>query len=106
MVSESTWKQAGCDWAGRELALLRVVGRQMPVRVFELAGLPGEAPPASWDLFEQGRLSFAQGRFAAAQRLFEALPLDPAACAYLRKCRLLCANPPETWTGIWELSEK
>ncbi len=106
MVSENTWQQAGCDWAGRELALLRVVGRQTPVRVFELAGLPGDPPPASWDLFEQGRLSFAQGQFAAAQKIFEALPADPAACAYLRKCRLLCAHPPERWNGIWELSEK
>ncbi len=106
MVSESTWRQAGANWPVRELALLRVVGRQAPVRVYEPAGLPGEAKPASWETFENARSLFAEGRLAEARTLFERCPEDAAACAYAKKCRSWETCPPALWTGIWELSEK
>jgi adenylate cyclase len=106
MVSESTWRHSGGDWLGRELARLRVVGRQTPVRVYELAGLAGAARPPSWAEFDGARLLFEQGAFAAAQALFERWPDDAAARAYAEKCRTLAANRPDPWTGIWELSEK
>jgi len=106
MVSESTWRQAGEGLVGRELACLRVVGRNSHVRVFEPAGFSGTARPASWADFENARLLFEQRRFSEAQALFERWASDPAACAYAATCRSLTAEPPATWTGVWELNEK
>ena len=106
MVSESTWLASGGSWAGRELALLRVVGRQTPVRVFELAGFPGEARPESWAGFDKGRALFECGRYAEALDEFARWPDDAAARAYAARCARLAAQPPAGQNGVWELSEK
>lgn len=106
MVSERTWQMSGGAWTGRELAKLRVVGRQTPVRVFELAGFPGEEQPASWKAFEEGRALFEAGRYAEAQAVFERFPDDCAARAYAARCACLAAQPVTGLIGVWELSEK
>lgn len=107
MVAETTWRQLEAGWSGRELALLRVVGRKAPVRVFEPAGLPGDPAPESWAAFETARGLFVAGRFKAARALFEQLPADPVARAYAAKCSLLDrADAASPWAGVWELSEK
>ena len=102
MVSETTWTAAR-GFAGRELARLRVVGRQTPVRVFE----PCEgAPPAEWTAFAEGLAAFAAGRFAEAQVAFERAGDDAAARAYAERCLRLEAEPPPNWDGVWNLMEK
>ncbi len=106
MVSQATWAAAGGDWIGRDLARLRVVGRQAPVQVYELAGLPGGERPAAWAQFDAARALFAQGRLAEALDLFEAQPEDAASRAYAERCKRLLANPPADWNGVWELTEK
>ena len=106
MVSETTWTRSGFDWTGRELANLRVVGRQKPVRVYQLVGMPGEARPESWKDFEMGRQLFEQGRLTEAGALFARWPDDPAARAYAERCAKRSEVSIEPWTGIWELGEK
>lgn len=106
MVSESTWEHAGGNWVGRELARVRVVGRKTPVRVYELAGLPGEARPDAWDDFDAGRALLDAGRTVEARALFERWPDDPASRACAARCTHLEARPPEGGSGVWELTEK
>ncbi len=106
MVSETTWQQGGGSFIGRELGRLRVVGRKAPVRVYELAGLAGEARPAHFAAFEQALAQFYTGDFAAALAAFERLPDDPASRAYAAQCRALQAAPPAAWDGVWSLTEK
>lgn len=106
MLSEATWRLAGDGFLGRELACLRVVGRQTPVRVHELVALAGAPRPAAWEDFAAGRRHFTAGDFAAAAACFAQLPNDPASQAYLRRCRTLPVRPPADWSGVWELSEK
>jgi len=102
MVSETTWAAAR-GFAGRELARLRVVGRQTPVRVFE----PCEgAPPPGWTEFARGLEAFGAGRFSEALAAFERAGDDPAARAYAQRCRRLAAEPPPEWDGVWNLTEK
>jgi len=104
MVSEATWTAVCRTMTGRELGRLRVVGRRTPVRVYEPTDLP--MPPAFWADFAAGRAHFEAGRFADALARFDALPEDPAARAYATRCRRLTATPPESWDGVWELTEK
>ena len=107
MVSDATWRQLAPGWSGRELALLRVVGRKAPVRVYEPAGLPGDPAPEAWAAFDRARDLFSAGQFKAARTMFEQLPADPASRAYAAKCSLLDrADASSPWAGVWELSEK
>jgi adenylate cyclase len=106
MVSESTWQSSGGGWTGRELAKLRVVGRKAPVRVYELAGFPGETRPASWGDFEVGRGLFEAGRFAEAQLVFERWPDDAPSRAYAARCARLAVQPEAASSPVWELTEK
>ena len=41
MISEATWSKTDGRFIGRELGQLRVVGREKPVRVFEIVGFAG-----------------------------------------------------------------
>jgi adenylate cyclase len=106
MVSETTWRSSGGDWIGRELACLRVVGRQTPVTVYELAGLPGQQRPEVWVEFDKARQLYVEGRLTEALALFERWPADPASCAYAAQCRRAQSQRQATWTGVWELTEK
>ncbi len=106
MASEATWRQAGAELLGRELACLRVVGRQAPVRVYELAGLAGDPRPAGWADFEEGLRNFEAGRLTEAAACFARQPEDPASRAYLRRCGELRVTPPTAAAGVWELHEK
>jgi adenylate cyclase len=106
MVSETTWQQSGGNFVGRELGQLRVVGRKTPVKVYELAGLPGDERPAHFVAFEQALALFYAGKFAEALAAFEQLPDDPAAKTYAAQCRALVAQPPVAWDGVLSLTEK
>jgi adenylate cyclase len=105
MVSETTWRSSGGDWVGRELACLRVVGRQAPVRVYELAGLPGDKRPEAWADFDKARILYAEGRLTEALALFDRWPADAASCAYAAQCRR-ARSQVAAWTDVWELTEK
>jgi adenylate cyclase len=106
MVSGSTWRLVLAEFIGRKLADLRVVGRKTAVAVYELTGFATDAPTAGYDVFAAGLVRFCEGNFAGARETFEKLPDDPAARNYARRCAGLCAHPPESWDGVWELTEK
>jgi adenylate cyclase len=106
MVSETTWQQSGRNFVGRELGQLRMVGRKTPVKVYELAGLPGDERPTHFAAFEQALTLFYAGKFAEALAAFEKLPDDPAAKTYAAQCRALLAHPPAEWDGVLSLTEK
>lgn len=105
MVSEATWQKTSGKFAGRELGLLRVVGRTTPVRVFELTGLAGEATDGMKE-FERGLAFCYAQKWREALAVFEALPDDPAARVYAGQCRRMVDNPEENWEGVWNLTSK
>jgi adenylate cyclase len=106
MISESTWSLVSKEFRGRKLADLRVVGRKTAVPVYELAGFTEDTEPANWEKFATGLVRFKQGDFAGAMNIFEQLPDDPAAGCYVRRCKQLIDRPPQSWDGVWELTEK
>jgi adenylate cyclase len=106
MVSESTWRRASDAFRGRKLADLRVVGRKTAVAVYELTGFESDDVPAGWEQFAAGLARFGEGDFAGAGKIFEQLTDDPAAQRYARRCEQLGAHPPDSWDGVWELTEK
>lgn len=105
MVSEETWTRAG-GFVGRELARLRVVGRQVPVKVFELIGLPGEPRPAVLAAFEKGLAACLAGEWEQAAALFAGLGDDAPSRIYGERCVNLARQPGTAWDGIWNLTAK
>jgi adenylate cyclase len=106
MIAESTWVQTAGTMAGREIGLLRVVGRRTPVRVFE--PLPPGGPMATEQLqtFQQGLSDCCAGRWAEALEAFSTLDHDPVATVYAERCRALLADPAASWDGVWNLTQK
>ncbi len=106
MVSEATWSQTEGKFVGRELGQLRVVGREKPVRVYEIMGFAGETLPACVPDYERARELCAAGKWSDALLIFERHPEDPVCTAYAARCRLLSSDPSRKWDGVWSLTEK
>ena len=106
MVSESTWTRTDGRLRGRELGLLRVVGRQTAVRVFEplLPNDPLQGPQL--EAFKKALAWCYEGRWVEALEAFSALDNDPVAEVYAGRCRELLTEPGTPWDGVWNLTQK
>jgi adenylate cyclase len=106
MVSESTWNQSQHAFIGREIAAIRVVGRNTPVTVYEILGFAGEVRPGYLDLYENALRFYTKGELKEALQLFEQLPDDALAQAYAARCREALATPSGDWDLVWNLTSK
>ena len=108
MISQSTMEQMEGAFPVRELSRVAVVGRKEPVVVYE------PLPPEDFERrqselagFADGLTRFYRGDFPGAETIFSSLAdADPAALAYITKCRELIDHPPEEWHGIWVITTK
>jgi adenylate cyclase len=106
MVSEATWLQTQGEFLGRELGHIRVVGRQQPVRVYEILGFASEPAPGFLPDFEAGVKFCLAGQWQEALGCFERHPEDPPCLTYAAQCRKYLNAGSQTWDGIWNLTEK
>jgi class 3 adenylate cyclase len=107
LVSEETLKAARGVVLARELDLVRVKGRQLPVRVYELVGVAGTPPPAHLERFARGLALYRARRFAEAREAFLSCPEDPPSRIFAARCEALDATPPpEAWDGVFSLLTK
>lgn len=108
MISEHTHALLKGAFPARELSQVRVVGKAVPVRVFEpMWEDEFEARRDIFEVFGRGLQEFYKGDFKQAMAVFEPIAgKDPAARNYIRKCRELLEHPPEKWDGVWEMKEK
>lgn len=107
LVSEDTVKAAGGVVLARELDLLRVKGRQLPVRVYELVDEAGAPPPAHLTRFAEGLALYRSRRFAEARETFLASPEDAPSRVFAARCEDFAARPPpEDWDGVFSLDTK
>jgi adenylate cyclase len=106
LISETTWLQGQGSFIGRELGRIRVVGRQQPVRVYEVLGFVGEPLPGFVPDFESGLNLCLQDQWGEALQCFERHHEDPPSAAYAAQCRQRLSAAVQTWDGIWSLTEK
>ncbi|HVJ43856.1 MAG TPA: adenylate/guanylate cyclase domain-containing protein [Dongiaceae bacterium] len=107
IVSEQTRQMVGDRLAFRELDLVRVVGRDHPVRLF----LPLTASDeARYDRQQwmQALSAWRKGDFAEAAAICERLQQqgDGIAASFAERARQWLQSPPPNWAGIVNLSEK
>jgi adenylate cyclase len=107
LVSEETVREAGDAVLARELDWLRVKGRQLPVRVYELVDVGEAEPPAHLARFAEGLALYRARRFAEAREAFLASPEDAPSRVFAARCEALSARPPpEDWDGVFSLDTK
>lgn len=102
LVSEYTVAKLDDSIPLREVSRVRVVGRKEPVRVYEPIPEGSDTAP-----FATALQSYYDGQFEQAVTQFTALAsTDPTAAIYATRCQTLAGNPPESWDGVWEMTEK
>ena len=107
LVSEGTVLAARGTVLARELDLLRVKGRQLPVRVYELVDVAGAPPPAHLARFAEGLALYRARRFTEARERFLSSPEDPPSRVFAARCEALSLQPlPEDWDGVFSLDTK
>jgi len=111
VVSEFTVRHVeslnGFGFKFRELDLIKVKGKDTPVRVFELMS---EDMPELLEGFSMALSLYRDMRFDDALRIFEELSRrfnDGPSATYIERCRLLKESPPpEGWDRVYEAKTK
>jgi adenylate cyclase len=112
IVSEAARLPAGDRIDVRELALIKVKGKKVPVKIFELIGLKGEAPAERLEKARQFEAAFAEfraRRFNKAWELFLSLSQkgDRPSEVYVSLCeRYMTDPPPQDWDGSYQMDHK
>jgi class 3 adenylate cyclase/HAMP domain-containing protein len=113
LVSDST-RQASTGLVFREVDVLRVKGKVLPVRVYEVLGHSVDAPEELTDLasrFETGLKHYRTREWDEAETAFNAAlahhPDDGPAKVFLERIRHFRETPPDVgWDGVWTLEDK
>jgi class 3 adenylate cyclase len=114
MISAATAELTGSLFVLRELDVIRVVGKRLPVRIYELVGRSGEVPPfdagflpiyhAALEAMRARRWDVAIEGFEKAAAL---KPGDIPCALHAGRCRAWkAAPPPPDWDGVADLSTK
>jgi len=114
MVSEDCYAQAADSMAARELGRIRVIGKDKPIKVFELLGPKTELTENTRLFIEhyaKGVELFNGRDFKGASASFnsalELLPEDKVCKFYQARCAELIANAPaQDWDGVFNLTSK
>jgi len=109
MISEFTFKMLGDDnIVAREISTIRVVGKKVPIRVYEPMFKKDFAAKADlMNCYNNALQLYYKGLFKDALEIFTRFSnIDPPAAAYVKRCKDLIENPPKNWDGVWEMKEK
>jgi hypothetical protein len=116
LISEYTRAKLGDEFILRPLSRVRVVGKNIPIRLYELLDIASEAPAELVNMVNKWGPAFKayDGRnFAGGGNVFKAIyqqnPKDLVAKLYLERCAKYHSSPPsqDTWEdGVDNLTEK
>jgi len=113
MTSEYTFDDIKGDFDHRYLGSIRVVGKVIPVKVYEPFARKGEAPAdvmAMLKHYNAGQEKFFKADYAGAMPHFkaalEARPGDGPSEFYLQKSELFAREVPKEYDGSFNLTEK
>jgi adenylate cyclase len=113
VISEYTYAVVKDALFCRELDSVRVKGKKLPVKIYELLGETKDAE--KWEravsLFEEGLSKYKQGLWddaiAAFRKVLEARKEDAPAKLCIDRCEELKKNPPEgQWDGVFAMTRK
>ncbi len=114
MIAEETKELVNSQFETREIDLIQVVGKEEPVRVYELLGEKGGIDKSILELkytFENGLREYRKQVWNKAISHFElCLEIksdDGPSALYTIRVQELRKNPPDKdWSGVWHLTKK
>ncbi|WP_166819818.1 GAF domain-containing protein [Thalassoroseus pseudoceratinae] len=113
IISEFTRAEVADEFLIRELDLIRVVGKQQPLRIYELIGdLQHDIDPRilrAIPHYRSGLDAYRRGHWESAGRAFQSvldLIDDPPSRLFQKRCRAMMENPVEDWDGVWDMTQK
>ncbi len=115
LIGENTYALAKEDVEAREIDLIRVQGKQAPVRVYELLSKKGELPPEKAGMVEdyrKGLAAYRQKEWEEAIRRFGAVleknSHDGPSGVYMERCEEFLRTPAaaDDWDGVYEMKTK
>jgi adenylate cyclase len=114
IISETTYQPCADRVWARELDLIGVKGKHLPVAIYQLVALRSEEIPEekrmAIEFYSRGREHYRNRQFAEAAAAFgqvlEISSWDKPAAIHLERCQhWLQQPPPEDWDGIWSFAE-
>jgi adenylate cyclase len=115
MVGDNTVQTAEGEIITRELDLLRVMGKNEPVKVHELVGITQEGIPDKkrqvLDIFHEGYKKYQTRDWEGAIQYFEKVlaidRTDGPSQTYIRRCKqFMTVAPPDDWDGVYTMLKK
>jgi len=113
VISEYTYERVKDSFFCRELDSVRVKGKLLPVRIYELLGEKKDSEKREGYIktFEEGLANYKQGLWDDAilsfKRVLEIHPGDYPSEMYIERCENLKQNPPEDgWDGVYTMTKK
>ena len=113
VISEFTYEVVKEEVFCRELDAVRVKGKKLPVKIYELICERKDAAEHEEYIgrFHAGLAHYKAARWdegiAAFKSVLEIRPDDPPAKLYIQRCQDLKENPPEgEWDGVFTMTRK
>jgi adenylate cyclase len=113
IISQFTRAEIKDEFVVREVDLVRVKGKNEPIRIFELMaeGKPTEELTKIVENFDKGFQHYLKKEFNEAIHCFNAClsirPEDGPSLVYLERCTDFIAEPPpENWDGVYVMKTK
>ncbi|HUW70391.1 MAG TPA: adenylate/guanylate cyclase domain-containing protein [bacterium] len=113
LITEAVYEQVKDMFLCREIDLMTVKGKRVPVRIFELLQQKEDAPVRVRhvkDGFEAGLKAYRAMRWEAARKLFSGVRDtydDEASAVFLRRVEVFERNPPpDDWDGVFNMTVK
>jgi adenylate cyclase len=114
LMSEDTKNEIGDTIVTRKLDRVRVVGKSVPIRLFQAVEEKGHLPEGMAEVLEtyhQALEHFEERRWTAARQGFEAClklaPEDGPSVRYLKLAQdYEKTPPPESWDGVFKMESK
>jgi len=113
IISEYTYEVVKEQMFCREVDSVRVKGKKLPVKIYELICERKDAAEHEEYVrrFHEGLACYKAARWDDAIACFESVleirPADPPAKLYIQRCRDLKEHPPEgEWDGVFTMTKK
>ncbi len=113
IISEFTQRAAGENFVTREIDWVKVKGKKLPVRIFELMseGNPSTEAIEILKTWNAGFAAYHDRKFADSlihfQNVLKLSPNDEPSKLYITRCEDYVTEPPtDNWDGVFEMKSK